>query len=226
MTGDLAPLSGKGRQDEEPADGSRRRPAETIASDLGRQSLFGIVPAERLFHRGEFRLHLDDQQRTRRWMPRENIDRTTLPADGKRDFRLDLPTEFGQQPDDPPDDGRMSLVQQAVDLTATKSDGNHHVGIYCAGVTPQLSDVARLSAFRSRDVVLRKPGGDCDVDLSPAESMTKRAQEPADALVVRAPMVATTNAWAVISGLPPAHPLISAQRLRPAHRRSRTRAPR
>jgi hypothetical protein len=94
------------------------RPPSAPARDLTRQPSLPVEHDERSLDIRDHRLHLDDEQRRRRWVEREHVDRTAFASDRERDFGRDLPAEGCERPHDRLHQRGVRLVQQSVERLA------------------------------------------------------------------------------------------------------------
>jgi len=94
------------------------RPPSAPARDLARQPRLPVERDEGSLDVRDHRLHLDDEQRRRRRVEREDVNRAAFASDRERDLGRDLPAEGCEPPHDRLHERGVRLVQQSVERLA------------------------------------------------------------------------------------------------------------
>lgn len=164
------------------------RPAQLIPRNGSSQAPLGVVSPQRFLDRGQLRLHLDDEDRLCRPMPREQIDRPTLSPDRERDLWPNLPAQPFQPLADATDERRMALVEEPVKLAASPTDRHDEVRI--EGADDRVQAVERHPvdppALHVRHDVLADAGSLADILLPPRPVVPESPYHSPDALAVHA----------------------------------------
>jgi len=145
------------------------------------------MPPHRLFDRCQFGLELDDKQRPRFGMPREEVDRPALAVFGVGNLRHDGPAEALQTRDDRIAEHRVSAIEEPIQLAATPADQDDDLRIERAEEPTQRSNGQALNAatLDSRHDVVTDADPFGRVDLAQPESMAQCACCSADLEIIQ-----------------------------------------
>ncbi len=167
------------RQNQEPGR-QAGSPAEPLAADRRSKSHLGVVTPQRLLDRGELRLQLGHEQRLRRRVPTEQVDGTSLPVDGVRNFRVDLPADRLKSSGERFGETRVASIEQPVQLAATPPNLDGHLRVEHGKQRAQLPDRgARDSTpLDQGDLRLAAASARGDISLSQAKSSAQRPSGP------------------------------------------------
>ena len=115
-------------QDQKAPDHVHPPPELLVRYAAGQPDVLIVLP-KGLLHRDEGCLHLDDEKRSRRVMPREHVDRPAFAVDGVRDLDSDGSARLSQQLCDAPDKVRVSLVHQPIEVPAPPAKLHIELGV-------------------------------------------------------------------------------------------------
>ena len=97
-------------------------PTEPVEHELAGETALHVESADRVVDGGQLRLDLDDQRDPVRWPKRQDVDGAALAKLRKRDLDVHVPSFAKELVCDLTDDGRVALVEQAIDLAAAPRD--------------------------------------------------------------------------------------------------------
>ena len=152
------------------------RPPFAPTRDLARQPRLPVERDEGSLDVRDHRLHLDDEQRRRRRVEREDVNRAAFASDRERDFGRDLPAEGCEPPHDRLHERGVRLVQQSVERLAVPEQPAVEPCAECIGERAEHPDrqpicPASFDAGDGRSGDARVPR---EVDLSPPASPPQR----------------------------------------------------
>lgn len=168
-------------QDEEAA-GSRRRPT-SVGSNPYRQPRLPIEGDDSGLKVRNDRLHLDDESDPGRLVVAEKIDRASLAEDVERHLNSDVPAEASEPAGHLLHEKGMVGVQQPVESFAVPAQAQIDAGAQCAGdrLEGTQRELVEVTSFNAGNGAPRQPGGDADIDLSPAAATAECAYRASDA---------------------------------------------
>jgi hypothetical protein len=102
------------------------RPASpaTVTTDLGGQAHLSVKGVDRRLRIGHDRLDLDHEQRCRRSVEREDVDRAPLAANRERSFDDRFPAKVLKPKDNLLDESRVGRIEQSVETLAMPPDAD------------------------------------------------------------------------------------------------------
>ena len=176
-------------------------PAEPLEADAAGQPHLGIVSAERLLDRGQLGLELDDQQRPRARVPREQIDRAALAIHREGHLGRDLPARRLQHSSRRFSEACMPGVEEAVEVAAAPPHEQDEIRVQGPDDFPERRQREPLDAAPSTSEIIG-----CD---TPALAASSRCVQPSRCRNTRAvrPIRAssTSGEWrSLLTGRSPA----------------------
>jgi hypothetical protein len=157
-------------------------PAELLHSDAASQPGLFVVLPQRLLHRDEVCLDLDDEERSSAFMPSEQVDRSTFTVDRIRDLGPDIPAACPKKLSRLADQRRVVLIEHSIEVAASPAKLDEELRVEREGDAPNLvqGDEVQPPSLDQRDDILRDPGTTPEFRLGPASSMPQRSEASAD----------------------------------------------
>ena len=186
MSPDRAPSRARSRDHDEPTRPDRI-PAEPLsAKKSSREPQLLIGLSDQLLYRDEVRFDLFDKNRPRPGMSCQDVDRASFAVDRIRHLDLDLPAQRAKTPYRDRSEGRMALIEESVECTASPSNrgietGADHGKHPSDGPQRQRFEMACLDGCDRR---LTDPRCFANVDLAQASALAQHSQRSADPGIV------------------------------------------
>lgn len=141
----------------------------TICSHCGREPSLPIQAVQRRLRVRDDRLHLDDEDAFRHGVKREDVDRAALAPDREGRLDLDGPSMRCQPAHHGLDEPRVVLVEEPVELLASKPETEIDVGTEgrCSSNDRTDRHPRELPTIDRGDQRSRQAGPDRDVSLAP-----------------------------------------------------------
>lgn len=124
------PRGGRVAHDKEARD--RPGPPPARCADHPGQADLSIVRRKHRLGIRDNRLDFHDQERARRGMPAQHVNRASLAEVIERHFDRRFPAALGQQPDDAIDKGRVGCIEHPVETFAMPSNADVEIGAKCS----------------------------------------------------------------------------------------------
>ncbi len=177
-------------------------PAVSLCYYLRAEAHLLVVLPERCLERCQLRLHLDDEEGSRRCMPGNEVDRPTLTEPAVRHLGQHLPTSTCEQRAGRGDKYGMSVVEQPIHAAAPPANVEVSAGVERLehGADKSNRRTVHVSALEQRDFLLAYAAARRQPFLCPSEPKPHGTKEPAHAHVIHRPILAAGSLLPVIRG--------------------------
>ena len=178
-------------QDEQPG-GCRWGPAELLPGDPTPKAMLLAESPEGLLDRGQFRLDLDHQQRARRRMECEDIDRPSLTVDRVGHLDFGSPAISHKDCDHRSNEAGVTFVEGPVQGAATPAHIEVDPAIKCREDSADRPHGHRVQvpSFGDRNARLRNAASIRQVGLAPAAATAQGPDRQSNSPIVHAGIVA------------------------------------
>ena len=164
---------------------------EPIEDDPLPKATLHVQAPNRVVDGRQLRLDLDHEGDAAGRLQPKNVDRSTLAILGERDLDVDIPAQANELICHMADEGRVTFIEQPVDLSAAPRNQGVEAGVDRGERAPEDSDRKRreVSSLDQGNGLLRETGSGGEFPLAESAPTTERAKQPSDTHVVHASMV-------------------------------------